>query len=63
MAIATKAKRFIATSVVQSVVNDIYNGRVVSQSAGARSVIADNYKTQGVAIYDVRNAPVLDHYR
>jgi hypothetical protein len=63
MAISTKAKKFIASSVVQSVVTAIYDGRVVSHSAGTRSVIADNYKTHGVTIYDVRNAPVLDHYR
>ena len=63
MAIATKAKRFIATSVVQSVVNDIYSGKVISHSAGSRSLVADNYKSRGVSIYNVREAPLLDHYR
>ncbi|KAI0034203.1 receptor-activated Ca2+-permeable cation channel [Vararia minispora EC-137] len=63
MAVATRAKKFIATSIVQTIVNDIWSGRVVSHSISARSVIADNYKTQGVAIYDVRKAPLLDHYR
>ena len=63
MAIATKAKRFIATSVVQSVVNDIYSGKIVSHSAGSRSLVADNYKNRGVSIYNIREAPLLDHYR
>lgn len=63
MAIATKAKRFIATSVVQSVVNDIYSGKVVSHSAASRSLVADNYKNRGVSIYNIREAPLLDHYR
>ncbi|KAI0312291.1 hypothetical protein OF83DRAFT_1166026 [Amylostereum chailletii] len=63
MAIATRAKSFIATTVVQTVVNDIWSGRVVSISAATRSVIADNYKQRSVQIYDVREAPWLDHYR
>ena len=63
MAIATRAKSFIASAVVQSVVNDIYSGRVVSISAATRSVVADNYKQRAVQIYDVRRAPWLDHYR
>ncbi|KAG1747063.1 uncharacterized protein EDB91DRAFT_1116028 [Suillus paluster] len=63
MAIATKAKIFLASPLVQSVVNDMYNGRIVVSIAGNRSMVADNYKQKAVMLYDPRTAPVLDHYR
>ncbi|KAH7928247.1 hypothetical protein BV22DRAFT_1126692 [Leucogyrophana mollusca] len=63
MAIATKSKAFLASPIVQSVVNDIYAGCIVFSIAGNRAMVADNYKPRAIEIYDTRTAPVLDHYR
>ena len=63
MAIATESKAFISSPVVQTVVRDIYNGRVVFSMTSNRSVLADNYKPRATVIYDVLKAPFLDHYR
>ncbi|THH07159.1 hypothetical protein EW145_g3575 [Phellinidium pouzarii] len=63
MAIATKAKSFLSTTVVQTIVNDIYSGRIVFSMVSNRSLLADNYKPRSVEIYDSRKAPFLDHYR
>jgi hypothetical protein len=63
MAISSSAKRFVASPIVQSVVNDIYSGRVVYSSSAHRSIVADNYKPRAIEIYDSRNASWLNHYR
>ncbi|KAF9442105.1 hypothetical protein P691DRAFT_811368 [Macrolepiota fuliginosa MF-IS2] len=63
MAISTKAKAFLASTVTQKVVNDIYSGNVVFSIYATRSILADNYKPRAIQIYDVRNAPFLNHYR
>lgn len=53
----------MASPLVQTVVNDIYSGHMVFSMTSKRSVLADNYKTRSIEIYDVRKAPFLDHYR
>lgn len=63
MAIATDSKAFISSPVVQTVVNDIYKGRVVFSMTSNRSVLADNYKPRATEFYNVHQAPFLDHYR
>ena len=63
MAIATESKAFLASPLVQTVVNDIYSGRMVFSMTSNRSVLADNYKPRSIEVYDVRKAPFLDHYR
>ncbi|OCH84728.1 hypothetical protein OBBRIDRAFT_741085 [Obba rivulosa] len=63
LAIATESKAFISTPAVQTVVNDIYAGRVVFSMSSNRSVLADNYKPRPIEIYDFRQAPFLNHYR
>ncbi|KAG1825078.1 hypothetical protein EV424DRAFT_701665 [Suillus variegatus] len=63
MAIATKAKTFLASAIVQSVVTDIYNGRIIVSIAGNRSMVPDNYKQRAIMVYNPRTAPMLDHYR
>ncbi|KAI4519528.1 hypothetical protein K525DRAFT_258399 [Schizophyllum commune Loenen D] len=63
MAIATEAKKFIASPVTQKVINDIWSGRVVFSTENRASVLADNYKPRAITIYDHRTAPFLDHYR
>ncbi|KAL1697151.1 hypothetical protein GGG16DRAFT_84808 [Schizophyllum commune] len=63
MAIATEAKKFLASPVTQKVINDIWSGRVVFSTENRASVLADNYKPRAITIYDHRTAPFLDHYR
>lgn len=64
MAIATEAKSFLSSPLVQAVVNDIYSGIIVfSMNASHRSLLADNYKPKAIEIYDYRTAPFLNHYR
>ncbi|KAH9177399.1 hypothetical protein EDB89DRAFT_2112315 [Lactarius sanguifluus] len=63
VAISSSAKRFVASPIVQSVVNDIYSGRVIYSSSANRSIVADNYKLRAIEIYNGRNAPWLNHYR
>jgi hypothetical protein len=63
MAIATSSKHFIASHMVQNVINDIYTGRVVYNVHSTRSLVADNYKKRTIKFYDPKNAPFLDHYR
>jgi len=64
MAIATQAKYFVAAPLVQTIVNDVYSGKIVfSNVATSRSVLADNYKPKAIEVYNHRTAPFLDHYR
>ncbi|KAF9234138.1 hypothetical protein BU15DRAFT_53008 [Melanogaster broomeanus] len=63
MAIGTKAKSFLASTIVQSVVDDMFTGRIAFTIAANRSMVADNYKQRAIAMYDCRRAPLLDHYR
>jgi len=63
MAISTYSKRFLSSPLTQTVINDIYSGRVVFTTVAQRSLVADNYKQRRIEIYDCRKAPILDHYR
>jgi hypothetical protein len=63
VAVRTKAKAFLASPIVQKVVNDIYVGRVVFSTQGTKSILADNYKPRAIEVYDGRKAPFLNHYR
>jgi hypothetical protein len=63
MAIGTSSKHFIASPMVQNVINDIYTGRVIYNAHSTRSLVADNYKKPTIQFYDPKNAPFLDHYR
>ncbi|KAG8861645.1 hypothetical protein FRB91_003768 [Serendipita sp. 411] len=63
IAIVTESKHFLSTPLAQTVINDIYTGRVVYTLASNRSLLADNYKQRQIEIYDPRHAPWLDHYR
>ena len=63
MAICTHSKAFLATPIVQKLVNDIYSGDVVFSLPSTRSILADNYKPCPIQMYDVHKAPFLDHHR
>ncbi|KAG8997457.1 hypothetical protein FRB90_012495 [Tulasnella sp. 427] len=64
MAIMTESKYFLASPLVQEVINEIWSGRVLFSSSSNHSLLADNYKTRPIATYhDPKGAPFLDHYR
>lgn len=63
MAIETKAKIFLSSPIVQTIVNDIYSGRIIYSPVSNRSLLSDNYKPHAIEVYDGRKAPFLDHYR
>jgi hypothetical protein len=63
LAIATKSKSFLGSPLVQSVMEKIYNGRIVFSTLSTHSVLADNYKIKSIEFYDISKAPFLDHYR
>jgi hypothetical protein len=63
MAISTQAKAFLASTVSQKVVNDIYYGRIVFTVSANRSILSDNYKPKAIELYDSRASPFIDHYR
>lgn len=63
LAVVSEAKNFLATPIVQRIVDMIYNGQVEYLPKSRHSLIADSYKLRGAQMYDVRNRPFLDHYR
>ncbi len=63
MAIETKAKVFLSSPIVQTIVNDIYSGRIIYSPVSNRSLLSDNYKPRAIEVYDGRKASFLDHYR
>jgi hypothetical protein len=63
IAIATTSKKFLATPLVQTIISDIYSGKLVLRLASTHSLLADNYKLRAIELYDVSKAPILDHYR
>ncbi|KAG8962114.1 hypothetical protein FRC05_005514 [Tulasnella sp. 425] len=64
MAIMTDSKHFLASPLVQEVINEIWSGRVLFSTVSSHSLLADNYKARAIATYhDPKGAPFLDHYR
>lgn len=63
MAIVSEAKRFIRAVPTQKVIMDIWRGKIVYSSMSFRYLIKDQYKRRPIMKYDVRTAPLLDHYR
>jgi hypothetical protein len=63
LAIVSEAKRFIRAVPTQKVIMDIWRGKIVYSSVSFRYLIKDQYKRRPIMKYNVRNAPLLDHYR
>ncbi|GAA5976792.1 hypothetical protein JCM11641_000873 [Rhodosporidiobolus odoratus] len=63
LAIIGKARKFIKTSITQSVIKAIYDGRVTYSSSSFIDILPDKWKNKEIALYDVHKAPLLDHYR
>lgn len=63
LAIVSEAKRFIRAVPTQRVINNIWIGKIVYSTTGFRYLIKDQYKRRPIMKYDLKAAPLLDHYR
>ncbi|KKA30756.1 hypothetical protein TD95_002603 [Thielaviopsis punctulata] len=63
VAIMTESKMLLASSACQRVVSAIYDGRIVYTPSSFFGFIPDHYKKQPIALYNPRNAPLLNQYR
>ncbi|GAA6010491.1 hypothetical protein JCM11491_006964 [Sporobolomyces phaffii] len=63
LAILGKAKKFIKSDACQRVITAIYDGRITYSSSSFFELLPDRWKTKDIALYNVRTAPLLDHYR
>lgn len=60
----TESKHFLASPLVQEVINEIWSGRVLFSASSNHSLLADDYKSRPLATYhDPKGSPFLDHYR
>ncbi|GAA5887686.1 hypothetical protein JCM6882_001496 [Rhodosporidiobolus microsporus] len=63
LAILGKARMFIKSQSTQRVIQMIYDGRITYSSSSFIDILPDRYKNKRIALYNVRQAPLLDHYR
>ncbi|GAA5898939.1 uncharacterized protein JCM6883_003478 [Sporobolomyces salmoneus] len=63
LAILGKAKKFIKSDACQRVITAIYDGRITYSSSSFFDLLPDRWKTKDISLYNVRTAPLLDHYR
>lgn len=63
LAIQCEAKTFLATPVMQEIIDMIYDGKITYLPPARVSVIEDSFKLFSAERYDARSRPLLDHYR
>ncbi|GAA6001914.1 hypothetical protein JCM10207_002377 [Rhodosporidiobolus poonsookiae] len=63
LAILGKARMFIKSQTTQKVIGAIYEGRITYSSSSFIDILPDRWKSKEIALYNVREAPLLDHYR
>jgi len=63
LAILGKARLFIKSQATQRVITAIYDGKITYSSSSFIEVLGDRWKSKEIALYNVREAPLLDHYR
>ncbi|KAF8313679.1 hypothetical protein DL93DRAFT_2113916 [Clavulina sp. PMI_390] len=63
VAISTESKKFCSSPLVQTMMNNIWQGHIVFSSTSSHALVQDDYKTREIEFYDHRKAPFLDHYR
>ncbi|BGP44774.1 hypothetical protein JCM10450v2_000588 [Rhodotorula kratochvilovae] len=63
LAILGKARLFIKSQATQRVIGAIYDGKITYSSSSFIEVLGDRWKSKEIALYNVREAPLLDHYR
>ncbi|GAA5920772.1 hypothetical protein JCM1841_004181 [Sporobolomyces salmonicolor] len=63
LAILGKARNFIKSQATQRVISAIYDGKITYSSSSFIDILPDRWKSKDIALYNVRQAPLLDHYR
>ncbi|GAA6032822.1 hypothetical protein JCM8097_000813 [Rhodosporidiobolus ruineniae] len=63
LAILGKARMFIKSQTTQKVITAIYDGKITYSSSSFIDILPDRWKHKEIALYNVRKAPLLDHYR
>ncbi|KAM7192262.1 hypothetical protein V8F20_008964 [Naviculisporaceae sp. PSN 640] len=63
LAILSESKLFLSSTSCQKVVDAIYQGRIIYTPSTFLDLIPDRYKLKPIAIYDPREAPLLNQYR
>ncbi|GAA5850227.1 hypothetical protein JCM8547_001050 [Rhodosporidiobolus lusitaniae] len=63
LAILGKAREFIKNRTTQRVIKLIYDGKITYSSSSFIDILPDRWKNKQIALYNVREAPLLDHYR
>ncbi|BGP12722.1 hypothetical protein JCM10213_008860 [Rhodosporidiobolus nylandii] len=63
LAILGKARFFIASQTTQTTIRAIWDGKITYSSSSFIDILPDRWKDKQIALYDVRKAPLLDHYR
>ncbi|KAM0793199.1 hypothetical protein ACM66B_000669 [Microbotryomycetes sp. NB124-2] len=63
LAILGKARYFIKSQACQRVITAIWEGKIVYTSSSFINILPDRWKIHQINVYNVKQAPVLDHYR
>ena len=63
LGIISESKLLLSSSGCQKVVDAIYQGRVVYTPSSFIDILPDHYKRKPIALYDPRDAPLLNQYR
>lgn len=63
LAILSKSRVFIKSAPCQRVISAIWDGKIVYSSSSFLDILPDRWKTQEIKLYNLADAPVLDHYR
>ncbi|KAM7196074.1 hypothetical protein V8F33_006366 [Rhypophila sp. PSN 637] len=63
VAILSESKLFLSSTSCQKVVDAIYDGRIIYTPSTFLDLIPDRYKLKPIALYNPREAPLLNQYR
>jgi hypothetical protein len=63
LAILSKSRGFIKSAATQRVITAIWTGKVIYSASPFLDILPDRFKVQKIALYKIKNAPILDHYR
>ncbi|EFW99534.1 receptor-activated Ca2+-permeable cation channel [Grosmannia clavigera kw1407] len=63
VAILSESKLFLSSTACQKVIDAIYVGRVTYTPSSFIDIIPDHYKQKPIALYDPREASLLNQYR
>ncbi|KAK3330824.1 hypothetical protein B0H66DRAFT_612716 [Apodospora peruviana] len=63
IAILSESKLFLSSTACQKVIDGIYEGRIIYTPSSFLDLIPDRYKLKPIALYDPKEAPLLNQYR